>query len=493
MKKYILNFKNVKWISLIGLTALLSSCDDEATNFTNFAPPVVAQAENASFFLTTPSGGNLISKQDTGIIPLTENSNLTISVDESKEAERQIMDGFGFTLTGGSAQLINNMSAAARSSLLNELFGDGEESIHTSYLRVSIGASDLDEAVFSYNDLSAGQTDENLNNFSIAPDMANVVPVLKEILEINPDLELLATPWSAPAWMKTNESTVGGELRTEFHATYANYFVRYIQAMEAQGIEIDAMSVQNEPENPFNNPSMIMLPSQQADFIGNHLGPAFREAGITTKIFAFDHNPDNPDYPIEVLNNDNANQYIDGSAFHLYEGQISNLSVVKNAHPDKNIYFTEQWVEAPGDLGSDLKWHTRELMIGAVRNWSKNVLQWNLAADPNNRPFTPGGCTACLGAITIDGNSVQRNSAYYIIAQVSKFVPPGSVRIESSFETNIPNVAFKTPEGEIVVLVLNNTGETVSFNINVQREPITTTLPAGATGTYVWDALQANN
>lgn len=475
----------------MGLTTLFCNCEDEASNFTNFAPPVVVQAENTQFFLTTPSGANLVSKQNTGIVPLTSNSNLTITIDESNKF--QTMDGFGFTLTGGSAQLINNMSAAARSSLLNELFGNGEESIQTSYLRVSIGASDLDVRVFSYNDLASGQTDEDLTNFSIAPDMTNLVPVLKEILEINPELEILATPWSAPAWMKTNGATVGGELRPEFHNTYANYFVRYIQAMEAQGIEIDAMSVQNEPENPFNNPSMIMSPAQQADFIGNHLGPAFREAGITTKIFAFDHNPDNPDYPIEVLNNQNANQYIDGSAFHLYAGQISNLSVVRNAHPDKNIYFTEQWVEAPGDLGSDLRWHTRELIIGAVRNWSKNVLQWNLAADPENRPFTPGGCTDCLGAVTINGNTVERNSAYYIVAQVSKFVPPGSRRIASNFETEIPNVAFETPEGKIVVVVLNNTNQPVNFNINVPREPITTSLPAGASGTYVWDAIETNN
>lgn len=483
MKKFIITLKKAKWVGFIVLTNLVYSCDDNK-EAPNFNPPQSAQTEIAQFFLTTPNGASLISEQDSNIVPLTVNSNLTISVDENQK--RQTMDGFGFTLTGGSARLLNSMSTSSRTSILNELFSSGGEAIDVSYLRISIGSSDLDDRVFSYNDLPVGQTDENLSGFSIAPDMTHLVPVLKEILEIKPDLKILATPWSAPAWMKTNESTIGGELRTEFHQTYANFFVRYIQAMQAQGITIDAMSIQNEPENPFNNPSMLMQASQQANFIKNNLGPAFASAGITTKIIAFDHNPDNPGYPIEVLNDPEAKQFIDGSAFHLYEGQISNLSVVRDAHPDKNIYFTEQWVEAPGNLGEDLKWHTRELMVGAIRNWSKTVLQWNLAADPNVRPFTPGGCEACLGALTIDGNNVVRNSAYYIIAQVSKFVPSGSVRIESDFNSNLPNVAFLTPTDDVVVLVLNNTDVETSFNINLQREPITTTLPAGATGTYVW-------
>ena len=175
-----------------------------------------------------------------------------------------------------------------------------------------------------------------------------------------------------------------------------------------------------------------------------------------------------------------------GSAFHLYAGTIDNMSFVKNAHPDKDVYFTEQWVQAPGDFPADIRWHVRELIIGASRNWSKTILEWNLAADPENKPYTNGGCTECLGALTIDGNNVTKNSAFYIIAHASKYVPQGSIRIESNTSLELPNVAFLTPEDKIVVIVLNNTDIQKSFNINVTQEPISMTLPAGSVATLVW-------
>lgn len=479
MKK--INIKSILILTVFSVGLLLKSCGEEETQ--TFLPPEQSDVD-VDFYLTTPDQSSLIDLQSSNIFPLTQNNNSTISVNENETFQQ--MDGFGYSLTGGSAQLINNMSSATRGNLLNELFGDGPNDVNVSYIRVSIGASDLDATVFTYTNLPSGQTDPNLDSFSINPDMANLVPVLREILAIRPDIKILATPWSAPAWMKTNNNSVGGELRTEFYPTYANYFVKYIQAMEAEGIIIDAITVQNEPENPFNNPSMVMSAQQQIDFIANHLGPAFDTANISTKIIAFDHNPDNTNYPITVLNDATANSYIDGSAFHLYAGQINNLSLVHNAHPDKNIYFTEQWIEAPGNFREDIRWHFRELMIGATRNWSRNVLQWNLAADPNNRPFTEGGCTRCLGAVTIDGNNVTRNSAYYIVAQVARFVPVNSTRIGSNNLTDLPNVAYKTPDGKVVVVVLNNTDTQKNFNINVQSQPISTVLPAGSVGTYVW-------
>jgi len=150
------------------------------------------------------------------------------------------------------------------------------------------------------------------------------------------------------------------------------------------------------------------------------------------------------DYPIQVLNDPETRRYIDGTAFHMYEGKVEAISEVQKAHPDKNLYFTEQWVGAPGDFPNDLKWHVRTLIIGATRNWCRNVIEWNLASDPKQDPHTDGGCTECLGAITIDGNSVIRNPAYYIIAHASKFISPGSVRIKSNIPENLPNVAFKT-------------------------------------------------
>lgn len=228
-----------------------------------------------------------------------------------------------------------------------------------------------------------------------------------------------------------------------------------------------------------------MYAADQANFIKNHLGPAFKAANINTKIIIYDHNADRPDYPLEILNDPEAKKYVEGSAFHLYGGSISALSTVYEAHPDKGIYFTEQWIGGPGNFRGDLGWHVENLIVGASRNWSKTVLEWNLAADPQYRPYTDGGCNTCMGALTIS-NSVTRNTAYYIIAHASKFVRPGSVRIISNYITDLPNVAFKNPEGKKVLVVMNKNTTTKTFNIKFEGKLISTTLNGGAVGTYIW-------
>jgi glucosylceramidase len=400
----------------------------------------------------------------------------------------QEMDGFGFTLNGGSALHLHNMSVAKRKQLLTELFDYQQNSIGVSYLRLSIGASDLDEKVFSYNELATGKTDVAMQNFTLEQDRKYLIPMLHEILKINPEIKIIASPWSPPLWMKSNNRSVGGRLKAEYFDAYAAYFVNYIQEMAKEGITIDAITVQNEPLHAGNNPSLLMTAAEQAKFIKGSLGPAFQVAKLSTKIIIYDHNADRPDYPIDVLNDPAAKQYIDGSAFHLYAGDISALSEVRNAYPDKNIYFTEQWVSASGDFWGDFKWHMRELLIGAPRNWSKTVLEWNLAADEKQQPYTPGGCVKCLGALTITGDEVKRNQAYYIIAHAAKFVRPGSRRIESSTTDSFPNVAFKTQDGHIVIIVLNNSHRTGSFNIVVGDKSIHSTLSSGSAGTYVWKA-----
>ena len=408
----------------------------------------------------------------------------TIEVDASRRY--QAIDGFGCTLTGGSAQHILRMKPGPRAAMLRELFGTDGDGIGLSYLRVSIGASDLDERVFSYDDLPPGRADPELRHFSLAPDRDDVIPVLKEILRIAPAMKIMASPWSPPVWMKTNGRSIGGGLRPEFGASYARYFVRYVEAMRAEGIPIDAVTVQNEPLNPKNNPSLLMPADEQAGFIKAHLGPAFRRAGIRARIVIYDHNGDRPDYPLAILNDPEAAKFVDGTAFHLYAGKIGALSAVHDAHPDKNIYFTEQWVGATGDLSGDLAWHVRELIVGATRNWSRTVLEWNLASDPKNEPHTPGGCDRCLGAVTIDGDAVARNPAYYVLAHASKFVRPGSVRIASNLPDRLPNVAFTAPGGRRVLIVLNDGRSPQTFGIRDGNARMAATLPAGAVGTYVW-------
>jgi glucosylceramidase len=295
----------------------------------------------------------------------------------------------------------------------------------------------------------------------------------------------MGSPWSAPAWMKTGQSPKGGSLKPEYYAVYANYLVKYVKAMEARGIRIDAITPQNEPLNPYNNPSMTMSAAEQAEFIKNHLGPAFQAAGIATKIIVYDHNCDVTSYPLTVLADASARKYVDGSAFHLYAGDIGALSQVHNAYPDKHVYFTEQWVGGPGNFAGDLKWHVKNLIIGATRNWSRNVIEWNLASDPNYYPHTVGGCSTCMGALTI-GTSVTRNVSYYIIAHASKFVPAGSVRIGSNLAGTLANVAFKTPAGKKVLVVLNEGTTTQKFNIQFKEMIATAELAGGAVGSYVW-------
>ena len=449
------------------------------------APVIPVTQNDVDFWLTKGNQTVNLQKQTTVLgFGTAFNSYQNIEVNESETF--QTIDGFGYTLTGGSAQMINQLSATKKQELLSEIFGNTPTSISVSYLRVSIGASDLNETAFTYNDLTSG-TDVSLTNFSISNDLNGVVAVLKEILLINPNIKIVATPWSAPAWMKTNNSLIGGSLQTQYYAVYAKYFVKYIQAMNAEGITIDAITPQNEPENPNNNPSMLMNAQEQTNFIKNNLGPAFQTAGLTTKIITFDHNCDNPSYPISILNDAAANPFVNGSAFHLYAGDISAMSAVHNAHPNKDLYFTEQYTGSGSSFAFDLKWHLKNVIIGSMRNWSRNALEWNLANDASFGPHTVGGCDTCKGAITINSSeNYIKNVGYYIIAHASKFVPAGSVRISSNNVGNLYDVAFKTPAGKKVLVVVNDGATTGIFNIKFNGKWVTTSLDTGSVGTYVW-------
>lgn len=484
MKNKILTM--MKSLILLFVFIALNNCSKQNNEDNNPLPEPPVATNEVDFWLTKADQSVKIQKQ-AGILAFKDSYNNYPNIEVNDAQTFQTVDGFGFSLTGGSAQVINSLNADKKKALLQELFGVNNNSISINYLRISIGASDLDESVFSYNDLPLGQTDLNLDQFSLAPDMVNLIPLLKEILAINPTIKIMGSPWSPPVWMKDNNSSIGGSLQPKYLGVYAQYFVKYIQKMKAEGITIDAITIQNEPLHPGNNPSLLMLAPQQADFIKNHLGPAFQTASISTKIIIYDHNCDKPDYPISVLNDPAAKQYIAGSAFHLYAGDISALSTVKNAHPDKDLYFTEQYTPSTGDFSGDLKWHLKNVVIGSMRNWSKTALEWNLANDASFGPHTPGGCTTCKGGITVNSNSsYTQNVGYYIVGHASKFVPTGSVRIGSNIIGSLHNVAFKTPAGKKVLIVLNDGNTAVLFNIKYNGKWITTSLDGGAAGTYVW-------
>lgn len=414
-----------------------------------------------------------------------KNDQLPIIQIDSKQ-QFQTVDGFGYTLTGGSVYLLHQMGKTERAALLQEFFGKNTTSIGVSYLRLSIGASDLDAAVFSYDDLPTGQTDPELRHFNLSKDTLYLLPILKEILAINPKIKLMGSPWSPPVWMKSNSNSMGGNLKPEFYDAYAQYFVKYIRAMQARGFAIDAITPQNEPQHGGNNPSLVMSALEQADFIKNHLGPAFKAAGILTKIVIWDHNCDHPEYPLTILNDPAAKSFVAGTAFHLYGGEVSALGQIHDAHPDKALYFTEQWTGSNGQFDGDLLWHSKNVIIGTMRNWSRIALEWNLANDPAFGPHTPGGCTQCRGAVTIDGSKATKNVSFYIIAQASRFVTPGSVRIGSNWLEPLPNVAFRTPEGKTVLLVLNEAAQSTTFHVSADGRCIKVSLPAGTVGTFVW-------
>jgi len=465
--------------ALPGLAALL------------LGPLCVAQSQpgDAQLWLTKGDRSALLALQPAPLHFSTTPAPASARVIDVNDMQQyQPIDGFGFALTGGSAQLLMHMSPERRSALLKELFAPEGDGIHASYLRVSIGSSDMNDHAYTYDDLPAGQTDPQLAKFSLDIDRADVIPALKEILAINPRIPILGSPWSAPAWMKTNDALKGGHLKHEDYRAYADYFVKYIQGMQAEGIHITAVTIQNEPLNPKNTPSMVMFAPEEEEFIAKDLGPAFASAGIKTKVQVYDHNPDVPSYPLSILEDPEADKYVEGTAFHLYGGAADTFTSVHDEYPNKNLYMTEQSVtEWPSATNIDIDEPVERVLIGATRNWSRNVLLWNLAADPQSGPHTnDGGCTECRGAITLDGDTVTRNVAWYALAHFSKFVPPGSLRVGSNLLEQLSNVAFLTPEGKVVLVVSNTGNFPATFAIRYHGETLTTTLPEESVGTYVW-------
>jgi len=369
--------------------------------------------------------------------------------------------------------------------LLNELFAQDANSIGISTLRISIGSSDLSPSVYFYDDVPNGQTDMQLEHFDMGRDKELLLPLLRDIIKIAPKIKIVASPWSAPLWMKDNGSSVGGSLKPDCYEVYANYLVKYLRAMQVAGINIDAITLQNEPLNPKNNPSMAVTAQQEIVLIKAVVG-ALKKAGLKTKIISYDHNCDNLSYPKTILADEFVHMNIAGTAFHLYAGDISAMGALHNEFPDRNLYFTEQYTDAKGDFGGDLLWHMKNVIVGAMRNWSRNVIEWNLANDPAFGLHTEGGCSTCKGALTISASSVKRNVSYYIITHASKFVPAGSVRIFSENKDKLNTVAFLTPDNRIVLIAENEGASNLDFSIKIAGKMANCNIPERSVATYVW-------
>lgn len=412
----------------------------------------------------------------------------TIEIDDSRTF--QPIEGFGFALTGGSAYLLAGLATADRADLLQELFGLTDASVGLSCLRLSIGASDLDWRDFTYWDLEPGTADPDLARFNLAVCDPEVVPVMHQILRINPAVKIIASPWSAPPWMKSNGSFVAGELKPECYSAYARYFAKYVEAMRGHGIHVSAVTPQNEPHNARNEPSMVMTATDQAKFIGGYLGPELRKGAPETEILCWDHNCDEPEYPLTVLGDAGARAYIGGVAWHLYMGSPEAMSAVRAHYPAQKVYFTEQWVSAHDDFMGALRWHTKNVVIGTLRNWSRTALEWNLASDPEYALHTPRGAVGALGGVTI-GSTIKRNPGYYLMAHTARFIRPGSVRVYSSEVDRLPNVTCLTPDSRMVMLVMNDADGARRFRVQHRGAYATLELGTGDVATLRWNVATA--
>ena len=466
---------------------LQSSCSHSSqTTQTGVVGPAVQVVE------TTGDGAKLLQTQPSvSFATGGSSSNLVVTVDAATQYQQ--MDGVGGSLTDSSAWLIwNKLSPSQQTTLMQQLFSPST-GIGISFLRQPMGATDFSASGnYSYDDVPSGQTDPNLTSFSVAHDAAYIIPLLKQALAINPNIKVVALPWSPPAWMKSTQTMNGGNLNPAYFPSLSQYFVDFVLAYQQQGIPIYALSVQNEPlYSTTGYPSEYLAASDEASFIASNLGPALSTAGLSSvKIFAYEHNWDNTAYAESVLGS-SAAQYVAGSSFHCYAGDPGAQSTVETAFPAKDIWFTECSGITSSTFAGDLVWNAEHLLIGATRNWARSVSLWNLALDQNSGPKN-GTCSNCRGVVTIDDSvspaNVTFNVEYYILGHLGKFVVPGAYRINSNTfgAGSIEDVAFQNPDGSIVLLVLNSASGAAAFTVSSKGDSFNYTLPAGALATFAW-------
>jgi glucosylceramidase len=479
------------------------------------APTQAAEAPIAKVWITTPDGTQRLSPADPATFHPGGSDQLTITVDPTRRY--QTMRGFGASITDSSAVVLYRLRPAARAVVMADLFsprtGDG-----LSVLRQPMGASDFVAGDFyTYDDVPAGETDYAMDDFTIAHDRPRILPLLRQALALNPDLTVAATPWSPPAWMKTNGSLIGGRLIDDpaIYQAYARYFVKFVQAYRKAGVPVHAVTLQNEPQNrrPSGYPGTD-LPAWQETKLAAAVGAAFDAAGLNTQILGYDHNwsehhddiastppGEDPetDYPYRLLSSPEA-QWFDGIAYHCYAGDPADMTKLHDAFPSTEIWFTECSgshgpTDPPAQFFSDtLKWHSRNLVLGVTRNWGSTVVNWNLALDPSGGPHN-GGCDTCTGVVTVGpGQTVTRNAEYYSLGHLARFVQPGAQRVAStSFGTTgwngaVMDTAFRNPDGTIVLVAHNENDAPATFAVAQGGYSFDYTLPGGALATFVWPA-----
>lgn len=420
-----------------------------------------------------------------GISSAQKSDTVEIRVDTKRRFQR--MEGFGAAITDASAWLIQQrLTPQARQALLEELFSQSR-GVGFSVTRLPIGASDFSMVHYSLADRPGDPVAR------IDPLMRDVLPTLREMRRINSGLKIIASPWSAPAWMKDSSSLIKGRLKPESHGDFARYLVSFAKAMQREGVGIDLLTIQNEPHfEPANYPGMRVEPVQRAAFIAGHLGPMMAREIPRVRLLDWDHNWDEPQSPEAVLGDPRAARYVSGTAWHCYAGDVQTQSRVHDRFPKKETWFTEcsagKW---SGDWGKSFAWSVRNLVIGAPRNWAKGVMMWNLALDEKDGPHL-GGCGDCRGLVTIDRASgkVTREPEFYAFAHASRFVRPGAVRVASeSGMDKVETVAFQHgASGKVALIVRNGADEARTIRVLQGIRNFVATLPAGAVATLTWNA-----
>ena len=430
-------------------------------------------------------------------IEMSAQEALPVDVVIDTQKTYQSIVGFGAALTDSSAWLIQNkLNEQQRIALLHELYG-APPNLNFTMARLTIGASDFSLKPYTLDDLPAGQVDPQLQHFNVTSNLRDVIPTVREAMSVNPELRIIASPWSAPAWMKTSENLIGGDLLPQFESTYADYLVKYVDTYRGYGIPIFALTLQNEPGFiPLTYPSTDFPESTRARIIAQYLGPTLASRKPKTLIFGWDHNWDEPEQPLSELADPDAARYIDGIAWHCYSGSPSAQGQVHRAYPKKDAYITEC---SGGDWESskngELLWFSRDLLLSGLRQWARAVVYWNLALDEKYGPHF-GGCDTCKGVVTIDSRTgeVSRNDEYYAFAHFSRFVLPGAFRVGSTAtDKGLDNVAFQNvSDGSVVLVMVNSNTSARRVSVLQGRAGFQYTLPPQSVATFVWNPDQAS-
>jgi glucosylceramidase len=440
-------------------------------------------------WLTTADQSQKLAEQPAQIAVGPASGDEAITIDTSKHFQK--MHGFGAAMTDASAQVLSQLPDDKRRAIMTELFSRKNGGLGLSFTRLTVGASDFSTSDYSYDDTSGNVPDPELSQFSIERAKKYVLPRTREALAINPDLLVMISPWSAPAWMKTTRSLIKGELVPQYYPAFANYLARTVEEFGREGVPVSMLTIQNEPNfEPDDYPGERVDPAQRADIIGHYVGPRFKALGLRTHILDWDHNWDHPEMPLAVLRDPAARQYISGVAWHCYNGDIAAQSPVHDAFPDTDAWLTEcsggDWSPKYAEV---LGWMTDKLIIGAANNWSRGTLLWNLVLDPAHGPHA-GGCTDCRGVVTVDPRTgaVTRNVEYYVLGHASRFVLPGAYRVATSKRSGeVEAAAFVNPDGSRVAILHRHSGaRPVTIALDGKRYSVA--LPNGSVATLRWSA-----